>query len=175
MSTIKKLTALAAILLLVLVVSSSTVSAARFDMQGLVYIDDNLNGVWDVGEAGYGGVYQWVEDEEVNRYVGATITVITPAYDEYEVESAPYRELEEHEKVACTQQDLVIDGEINPNPVRPCSGTWGLPVWAEDVRMEIHLTVPEGYYATSPNPIYCVTCLDSPWIDFGIAPLASDS
>lgn len=171
MSTVKKWTALAVIVLLVLVISTATVSATRYDIQGLVYIDENLNGVWDVGEPGYDGVYQWVEDEEVSRYVGTKITIITPAYDEFEVESAPYRELEKHEKVACTQQDLLVDGEINPNPVRPCSGTWGLPVWADDVRMEVHLTVPEGYYATSANPVHCVTCIETPWVDFGIAPL----
>ena len=171
MSTVKKWTALAAIVLLVLVISTATVTATRYDIQGLVYIDENLNGVWDVGEPGFDGVYQWVEDEEVSRYVGATVTVITPAYDEYEVETAPYRELEDHETVACARQDTVVDGELNPNPVRPCSGTWGLPVWADDVRMEVHLTPPEGYYVTSANPVFCVTCIEGPWVDFGIAPL----
>lgn len=171
MSTIKKWTALAAIVVLVLVISTATVSATRYDIQGLVYIDENENGVWDVGEPGYGGEYQWVEDEEDSRYVGTTVTIITPAYDEFEVETAPYRELEDHEEIACHQQDFMIDDEVNPNPVRPCSGTWGLPVNVEDVRMEVHLTVPEGYYATSPNPIYCVTCVETPWVDFGIAPL----
>ena len=171
MSTVKKWTALAAIVLLVLVISTATVTATRYDIQGLVYIDENLNGVWDVGEPGFDGVYQWVEDEEVSRYVGAKVTVITPAYDEYEVETASYRELEEHETVACAKQDTVVDGELNPNPLRPCSGTWGLPVWADDVRMEVHLTPPEGYYVTSVNPVFCVTCIEGPWVDFGIAPL----
>ena len=47
------------ILALVLIVSVASVSATRHDIQGLVYIDENLNGVWDVGEAGYGGEWLW--------------------------------------------------------------------------------------------------------------------
>ena len=59
---------------------------------GLVFIDDNQNGVWDVGEAGYGGELMYDDDNEMMRYVGAVITFVSPAYDDYEVETMGYRE-----------------------------------------------------------------------------------
>lgn len=172
MSKFKNWTILAVIVLLVLAVNAANVEAGAYDMQGLVYIDTNLNGTWEPGEPGYDGVWQWVADEELFRYVGATVTVITPAYDEYELETAGYKEPDEGKDVACTRQDLVLaDDVINPNPMRPCSGTWGLPVSVEDVFMVVELTVPEGYYATSETRLTCYTGEDA-WMDFGIAPLA---
>ena len=172
MSKFVKITWLSfALLFALLIISTNSANATRHDVQGLVYIDENLNGVWDVGEPGYGGEWQWVEDIEMFRYVGATVTVLTPAYDEFELETMGYRELEEHETVACTQQDMVLeDGELNPNPVRPCAGTWGIPITAEDTYLEITLTPPDGYYVTSTNPHFHTTG-DAGWIDFGIAPL----
>lgn len=137
---------------------------------GLVFIDDNRDGIWQPGEAGYGGELMWVEDEEVEKYVGATITLIAPSYDEYTLTSGAYRELEDWETAACTQQDLFVDGKLNPNPVRPCSGAWGLPGWDNDVRYEVWLTAPEEYVITSPNPQYYTTGSGQMPIDFGIAP-----
>ncbi|MEZ4518153.1 MAG: hypothetical protein R3C44_15475 [Chloroflexota bacterium] len=161
-----------AVLMAVLAMTTATTNAARYDIDGLVFIDDNLNGVWDVGEAGYDGQWQWVEDEEVERYVGATVTVITPAYDEIAIETLPARELGEDEEVICTQQDLVMDDdEINPNPVRPCTGTWGLPIHDDETYLEIRLTVPDGYRLTSPSPQYFLTGTDTNWVDFGIVPI----
>jgi hypothetical protein len=55
------------------------------------------------GEAGYGGQFMWDADKELTRYVGATITYISPTYDEYKIETIGYRELEKFETVACTQ------------------------------------------------------------------------
>lgn len=166
----KKWSAFALAIVTLFVVVATNVTATRYDVQGLVFIDDNLNGVWDVGEAGYDGEWQWVEDEEVSRYTGATVTIITPAYDEFEVETAPFREPEEDEETVCTPQDLVLDDdEINPNPVRPCSGAWGLPLSADETYLEIWLTAPEGYVVTSPNPQYYLTGTDTNWVDFGMA------
>ncbi|MEZ4519067.1 MAG: hypothetical protein R3C44_20370 [Chloroflexota bacterium] len=161
-------------MLIVPLIMAMNVSAMHYDVQGVVYIDENLNGVWDVGEPGYDGEWQWVEDEEVYRYVGATVTVTTPAYDEITVESSPARELGEDETIACTQQDLVLDdGEINPNPVRPCSGTWGLSVTSDDTYLSIALTAPDGYMVTSANPQTFLTGTDTNWVDFGIAPIGA--
>jgi hypothetical protein len=161
------------VLMLSLIGSVAVAAAGKSDIQGLVFIDDNRNGVWDVGEAGYGGEMEWDDLIEMERYVGTTVTVITPAYDEIAVETSPYRELEEGETVACTQQDLVIDDEINPNPVRPCSGTWGLSGVADETYLEIWVTAPEGYYITSENPQYFYTGSDDFWVDFGIAPIVA--
>jgi hypothetical protein len=172
MSKFVKIAGLGFALLLALFISASSANATRYDIQGLVFMDNNLNGIWDVGESGYDGQWQWVENEEMFRYVGATVTILTPAYDEYEVETMGYRDLEEHEQVFCTQQDLFLeDDELNPNPVRPCAGTWGFPVSVEDTYMQITLTPPDGYYVTSSNPQFCVTG-DSHWMDFGLAPIA---
>lgn len=173
MSKYKKLALFGLVLLMALFFSAANVSATRHDIQGLVFMDDNLNGVWDEGEEGYNGEWLWVEDEATFRYVGATVNILTPAYDEYEVETMGYRELEENEIVICTQQDLVMeDGSLNPNPVRPCAGTWGLPVSADDTYLEVNVTPPEGYYITSSNPQYCVTG-EKEWMDFGLAPIAA--
>lgn len=172
MSKYKKLAIFGLLLLLGLFWSVASTTATRHDVQGLVFHDNNLNGVWDVGEPGYEGVMQWVEDEELFRNVGAMVKVVTPAYDEYEVETMGMRALEEHEDVMCTQQDLFnADGDMNPNPVRPCAGTWGMPLTAEDTYLQISLVPPEGYYVTSEQTQYCVTGEDE-LMDFGIAPVS---
>lgn len=164
------------LMMMALVVSAVGVSAAsKSDVQGLVFIDDNLNGVWDEGEAGYDGEWMWDEDSEAYRYVGATVTVTTPSYEEITAESAPYREPDEDETIVCTQQDLVVDGEINPNPTRPCSGTWGVPRLENDSYLTITLTPPEGYTVTSENPQIFLTGTDTDWVDFGIAPIDADA
>ncbi len=151
---------------------STAAADDKVDVQGLVFIDDNENGVWDAGEAGYGGELMWLDDEEVTRYVGATVTVTTSAYDEYTIETAGYREPNEDEVEVCTLQDLLVDDELNPDPIRPCSGTWSLPRVASDVYLTIELTPPAGYTVTSENPIVVQTSADMGTIDIGIAPTA---
>jgi hypothetical protein len=147
-------------------------------VHGMVYIDTNENGFWDVGEAGYGGQVQTVEEDDGwmhNRYVGATVTLISPAYDEIELESAPYTEPDEDSKdVLCTAQDFGDDEELNENPMRPCLGTWGITNAGNDVRWEVRLTVPEGYKLTSENPMYYVTGSGEPFVDFGIVPVDAE-
>ncbi|MCA9923222.1 MAG: hypothetical protein KC419_00050 [Anaerolineales bacterium] len=172
MSTSRRLFVVTTLLLLALLVGVTTASAAmKCNVQGLVFVDTNENGVWDVGEAGYGGELIWDEDQEVMRYAGTEVTIITPAYDEFELETAGYRELEEDETDPCCHQDYVIDGEINAAPQRPCSGTFGLPSVVDDVRLEIWVTAPAGYRLTSPNPQYVTTGPDMVPVDFGIAPV----
>ena len=138
---------------------------------GMVFIDTNLNGIWDIGEAGYGGELTWIKKDNESRYVGATITLISPAYDEFKLTSAGHRTLEEGEVMPCTQQDLVYEGDLNPHPVRPCVGTWGLPHAGDDIRWEVWLTTPTGYKVTSANPQYFTTGQNSVPVDFGIAPI----
>ena len=145
-----------------------TFAAGPDNVYGLVFIDDDRDGVWDPGEAGYGGEQTWIDEEGIERYVGATITLISPAYDEFALESAGYRELDEGEVDLCSYQDSVVDDEINENPLRPCSGTWGLPGTSSDVRWEVWLTAPEGYETTSENPQYFNTGSDQPSLDFGL-------
>ena len=145
-------------------------AAGPDNVHGLVFIDDDQDGVWDTGEAGYGGELTWVDEEGVERYVGASVTLISPAYDEFMLESAGYRELDEGEVDLCSYQDSVIDDEINENPIRPCSGTWGLPGSSSDVRWEVWLTPPDGYEITSENPQYFTTGSGQESIDFGLTP-----
>ncbi len=170
MFTSRKWFVVSALLLLAMFVGLSTASAARCDVHGLVFIDTNENGVWDIGEAGYGGKLMWDADQEVERYVGTKITVITPAYDEFELESAGYRELNDNEEDLCCYQDYVVDDKINADPKRPCSGTFGLPIAANNVRLEVWVTTPAGYRLTSPNPQIVTTGAGMVPVDFGIVP-----
>lgn len=163
-----------AILLLGLVSGASAQHCQT--VQGLVFMDDNLNGVWDVGEAGYGGQMQTVEEDDGwmhDRYVGATVTILTPAYDEFILESAPYGVSEEGEESICCYQDAMLEeDEVNPNPERPCTGTWGLPGIPDDIRLEVWVTPPAGYVLTSENPQYFITGEDTKPLDFGLAPVS---
>lgn len=73
----------------------------------------------------------------------------------------------------CTYQDLLVDDEINPNPVRPCFGTWGFPRLPIDMWVTVELTAPEGYTITSDSTQTILTGTDTGWIDFGIAPITA--
>jgi hypothetical protein len=159
-------------MLLLVVIVVPTFAAAPDNVHGLVFLDDDRDGVWDPGEAGYGGELTWVEELGIERYIGATITLISPNYDEYTLESAAYRELDEGEVDLCSYQDSVVDGEINENPIRPCSGTWGLPGVSSDVRWEVWVTPPGGYEITYENPQYFTSGSGQLPIDLGIAPIS---
>ncbi|MBN1315576.1 MAG: hypothetical protein JXA42_08910 [Anaerolineales bacterium] len=148
------------------------VSAARTNyVTGLVFIDANQNGVWDAGEQGYGGELQWVDSEGVTRYVGTTVTVMTPAYDQFELTTAGMN-------ASCTDQSLQVDenGNLIESAVRPCAGTFGMSFKRDDdldLRLEVSITVPEGYKLTSPNPKVYVIGQDAAPVDFGVVPLNS--
>lgn len=138
---------------------------------GLVFIDDNQNGIWDAGEQGYGGEEQWVAAEGVTRYVGTTITIMTPAYDTYELATAGANS-------TCTVQNFQVDenGNVVQDATRPCAGTFGMSFKRDnnlDLRLEVSLTVPDGYKLTSANPQVFVMGQDSAPLDFGIVPLNS--
>lgn len=170
----RKWVAFVLVLLLVALVSVGALAdEGKSDVIGVVFIDDNLNGVWDVGEAGYGGEWQYDDVQETERYVGAIVTVTTPSYEEFHIETAAYREPDEGDEVACSQQDMLVDDELNPNPVRPCAGTWGLNRVVNDTFLTISFVSPEGYYGTSENPQIFHTGTDTGYVDFGIAPLAA--
>lgn len=176
MSKIKRVSVLLlSSVLLALFVVGPALAAAPDNVYGLVFIDDDGDGVWDVGESGYDGEWTWLEDEAVWRNVGATITIITPAYDEYVLTSAGARAVDyDGETAVCSYQDTVVDDEMNESPVRPCSGTWGLPGVSEDVRYEVWLTAPDGYTVTSQNPLTFTTGSGQAALDFGIAPVADN-
>lgn len=172
----KKRVTLSGLLVLILLVIGFAVpafAATPDNVHGLVFIDDNLNGVWDAGEAGYGGEYLYDNNAEEFRYVGATITLLSPAYDDFELESASFRELGENEEVVCSQQDTIVNDEFveEEYQMRPCSGTWGLPGTSNDIRWEVTVTAPDGYYLTSENPQYFTTGANNAPLDFGIAPI----
>ena len=171
MSKARKSLVMVIVLLVAVVVTVGVVAAeGKSDLLGLVFIDDNMNGVWDVGEAGYGGEWMYDDVREMERYVGTTISIETPSYEVLTFESAGYRELREDEKVECSCQDTLVDDELNPVPMRPCNGTWGWPRVEKDTYLEITLTVPEGYVGTSENPQLYLTGEDTGFVDFGIAP-----
>ena len=161
--------------LLALFVVAPALAAAPDNVYGLVFLDEDGDGVWDVGESGYDGEMTWLEDEEVWRNIGATITIITPAYDEYVLTSAGARAADyDGETAVCSYQDTVVDDELNESPVRPCSGTWGLSGVSEGVSYEVWLTAPDGYTVTSQNPQVFTTGSGQAALDFGIAPVADN-
>jgi len=145
---------------------------------GTVFIDTNLNGVWDVGEEGYMGEWEeyWDEDDEVfvQHYVGTPVSLNPGDPDDIiTLKTAGARELEEDEEDLCTYLDWIIgdDDEVNPAPMRPCNGTFGLrPAGPKEMIWEVTLTVPAGYMATSPNPQHVEITSDTPVVEFGIAP-----
>jgi hypothetical protein len=90
------------------------------------------------------------------------------------LETAGYREAEDHEKAAnvCTRQDLEAAHEDGTDQQRPCQGTFGFISFDDYVTWNVTIQVPEGYYATSPQTRQFMTGgEDIPLLDFGIAPL----
>ena len=153
-------------------------------LYGSVFVDANMNGVWDVGEEGYPGVLKewWDEDEGLmmKAHIGTTVMLNPGDTDEIvTLTTAGSRELDEGEQDLCTYLDQVIeDGpdedeelDINPGPSRPCNGTFGLrPAGPKEMIWEVTVTAPAGYVVTSPNPQYVEITSDTPIVAFGIAP-----
>ena len=173
----KKRFVLLVVTILLLVMTTGIYAEHLQTAQGLVFIDDNQNGVWDSGEAGYGGQMQMVEEDDGwmhEEYVGATVTIFTPAYDDFVVTSAPYRELGADEEFLCSHQDMMLDDDkVNPNQQRPCTGTFGVPGIPDDIRLEVWVTAPAGYVLTSANPQYYITGEESKLLDFGLVPVSA--
>lgn len=169
-----------ALLLLVLAIPASAVVGRDF-IGGLVYLDTNQNGVWDEGEEGYGGDYGVAKEGKdwVWRYRGTTVT-FTPIgsgpSDPYVVESAPFREMEDHEKDGntCTRQDFEESIDEGYVAARPCEGTFGMISWADDVTWEVTIEVPEGYELTSESTLTFTTGEEVPMCDFGVVPVGTD-
>ncbi len=166
-----------AIVVLVMVLPAAALGEKDF-IGGLVYIDTNLNGKWDVGEPGYGGYEGAIKEVDgwVNRYIGTTVTftgIGSGPKDPLVLESAPYREPEKHEKegLTCTPQDFKQALDENREAVRPCEGTFGMISYADDVTWEVSIEVPEGYELTSDPVLRFMTGESVPFCDFGITPV----
>jgi hypothetical protein len=162
----------------------STVTAGDGNsLQGLVFMDNNGDGKWQPCEPGYPGIWSEYFDEDdvfIRRYVGATVSMSADGgVTVFSLESAGPREPNKGEVDLCSYQDYTIpdgndddcDRDINPNPLRPCAGTWGLhPAGEKDMVWMVWVTPPEGYVVTSPNPQYYWVGSGKPPLDFGIAP-----
>jgi len=181
LGTIRLLGLLSLLLLLALAVGVASAGMSHPGVYGgLVYIDANHNGVWDVGEEGYGGEYGVAKEngEWVWRYRGADVIftgVGSGPEDPYITESLPYREMEDHEKNGdiCSRQDMgVMEDDPHYVPVRPCEGTFGMISWADDVTWEVTIEVPEGYELTSEPVLRFFAGEEAPFCDFGIVPVA---
>ncbi len=163
MSRMLRVVSLFTVLAVAILASVGTVVAGSdTHVYGLVFVDTNLNGVWDPGEQGFAGA-----------------TVMLTAGNETKVidlQSAGTRALNEGEKDLCSPQDFTMvdsegDVQVNPAPDRPCVGTWGLqPAGENKAVWRIELAVPAGYVATSPNPQYQTASTSPATVDFGIAP-----
>jgi hypothetical protein len=168
-------------LLLLVLVAPSAALVDRDFISGLVYIDANENGEWDVGEQGYGGVYGVAKEGKdwVWRYRGTDVTFTSIASgpeDPYIVESAPFREMEKGEENGntCTRQDYEDSLDEGFTAARPCEGTFGMISWADDVTWEVTIDVPEGYELTSDSTLRFATGTDVDSCDFGIVYVGTD-
>jgi hypothetical protein len=168
MSKWRKFVAVLAVVAAMLLTTTGLVLAQGYDdtwLYGLVFVDANGNGVFDVGEQGF---------------EGATITLNPGDPDEtITLQSASARALEEHEKLTCTVQDYFgpdgtdddEDPDVKETPTRPCAGTFGIrPAGPKKMVWEVTLTPPAGYVVTSANPQYIKIAGDTPLADFGVAP-----
>ncbi len=169
----------AALVVLALLVAPVSAKVSPEVIGGLVYIDENLNGKWDSGEAGYGGEYGVSQEDNGDwswRYWGTKVTftsIGSGPEDPFVVESAPFREMEDEEKHGntCTRQDLEEAVDEGFTASRPCEGTFGMISWADDVTWEVTIDVPEGYVPTSDSSLVFATGQEVPFCDFGIAPI----
>ncbi len=184
MSRALKLVGILAVVVVTLFGTTMVFAQEDTHVFGSVFVDANMNGVWDPGEEGYIGEWKewWDADEGVNMkaYVGTTVTLNPGDTDEIiTLTTAGGRGLNEGEQDLCTYMDRVIaDGpdedeelDINPSPLRPCNGTFGLrPAGPKEMIWEVTLTPPAGYSVTSANPQYVEIADDTPVVEFGIAP-----
>lgn len=143
------------VLIAVLVLSmvfAVPVFAEQTHIYGVVFVDANMNGVWDVGEMGMPNAT--VEFESA----GGETTI--------ELMSAPVSdELNPNDPNVCDY--------LNPDAPTPCPGTFGLiPAGDTAYWWKVSVKVPAGYYATTaaeqwvqPQPIGSEEV-----VFFGIAP-----
>lgn len=164
----------AVVMLMLVLVAPASALVDRDYISGLVYLDANENGVWDAGEEGYAGEYGVAKegDEWVWRHRGTTVTFtsVGSGPGAYVVESAPTRDMEDHESDGniCTRQDLKKALDEGYTAERPCEGTFGMISWADDITWEVTIDVPEGYALTSDSTLTFRTGEDVPACDFGI-------
>ena len=163
---IVRVAAIAAMLLVATIAISSTVlgSQTKDYINGVVFMDDNANGKWDVGEEGYKGKYGVYEDVNGNWSWGHKGTMIKfsgvgggPAEPTY-LETAGYRMPDEDGNELCSLQ-----GEN-----RPCEGTFGFISFADYVTWDATVMVPEGYKLTTPGTQRFTTGMHVPILEFGI-------
>lgn len=174
--------AVAAVLVLVIMAVANTVSAADpAYITGLVYIDENQNGVWDAGESGYEGVYD-VREVGTDRWEWAnygTEVSFTAAGGDPEDDGTTLLTAglalpdEDGEVEICTTQSYEESLDDGTVALRPCEGTFGFIVFADfESWWDVSLTVPAGYQSTTPTDV-TVGIIDneSVVVDFGIVPV----
>lgn len=162
---------------------SAAAQSPRY-INGLVFIDENRNGVWDAGESGYKGEFSKQKENGVwiSAYRGTDVTFsLTNAKEVYTMQSAGYRAPNKDGQGACTAQDLqssIKEGEHDGSkvdPIRPCAGTFGYIIFNDGKSTwDVNLTIPEGYEATTDTAVVYKVGEDKQPIDFGIAPIISD-
>ena len=133
-------------------------------INGLLFIDSNQNGVWDVGEEGYKGVYGSYEKNGAWEwgYQGTQVLfkgVGAGPEEAIVVETAGYQETEAGE-AACTQQ----------GSGRPCAGTFGFISFVDGITWQAAVAVPDGYRLTTAGMQTVVSGADNGTVDFGIVP-----
>ncbi len=179
--------ALALLSLVLLATTGMALAGPDTHIYGMVYVDANLNGVWDEGEEGYGGLWQeyWEDDEYIEEYVGTSVSFHAGDPDNaITLESAVMTDfseaLEANSQSLCSPQDFLIsdgpdedeDPDFNWSSTRPCVGTFGLrPAGEEGTVWTVAVTVPDGYVATTPTSVMVTSAEGATQlVEFGIAP-----
>ncbi len=149
----KLLMLLAALLAALFVVSP--VMAAQGHIYGIVFVDTNLNGVWDMGEVGMPGVKVMLQSANGDTTV--------------DLMSAP-----NPDEISDTTPNTC--DYLNSSAPTPCPGTWGLiPAGETTDWWKVSIVVPAGYTVTSANPQWVQVQAEgsSQLVYFGLAPVGA--
>lgn len=122
---------------------------------GVVFHDNNLNGVWDVGEPPAPDVTVNIESAG-----GEDLIALTSAGTEDELDP---------------EEDNVCD-LLDPDAPTPCAGTWGMiPAGEPGSWWQVWVEPPAGYFVTSENPQWVQSQgqEETAIVQFGLAPVGA--
>ncbi len=145
--------------LLVVVLAALPATTPALAAQGHVYcvvfVDTNLNGVWDVGEVG-------LPDVPVTLQSANGKTTI-------ELMSAPaWDEIDESAGNVCSYPD--------PDAPTPCPATWGLiPAGEVGFWWQVSVSASSGYQVTSEKHLWVQVKQEGgpQFVQFGVAPIGA--